>query len=216
MNENDLRKVKWLVIFLKTLIICSFVLSAFENRDDFVAGFKAGVSGEKNVDGYSYVSVIPDKDTLLRAGANHDIVGISQLIIKEKDNVPNAKTGFEWNTFAEGLGEIVFFISSIILIIQIFKLLNRLQRLQILDKYNIVILKKIVCYIVAAGIGYNIYANSLFYNRGKDIHIAGYQVELFSWENIDFNFVMFAVAVAIIATIWNYAIDLKTENELTV
>ncbi|PZP52039.1 MAG: hypothetical protein DI598_01690 [Pseudopedobacter saltans] len=215
MEEKKLKRVRNLVILLKIIMIGYFLFSIYSNKKDFVDGFKDGWNSasydsvqRSKSQLVNYVSVTPLKDTLIDAGVGNKVVGISQFMVASSKNN---------NIFIiEGFMAFVTAVTGIFLIVQIFKLLNNLQRLKIFDKVNISILRRIVGLVLLTGVAYNIWLVTQNYNKLKDVSITGYIVESFSIMDLDFSFVVYMIVIYIVSIIWDYSIDVKSEHALTV
>ncbi|QES89917.1 DUF2975 domain-containing protein [Rhizosphaericola mali] len=194
MKEKKLKKVKSLVIILKVIIIGYFLFSAYNNRQDFINGFKDGAT----------------KYTLLSAGSEKQIVGISQFMITNKAGKESSYI------FIELIFVSIISIIAIVLIFQIFRLLNNLQSLHIFDKSNISLINHIIITIALWGIFYNLYLILDTHDKTKGLSIKDYTISSFSITDLDLTFIVYIIIFSIISIIWNYAIDIKSEHSLTV
>lgn len=215
MEEKKLKKVKSLVIILKVIIIGYFLFSAFNNRQDFIKGFKDGAnitdSSKTNFHGdIHYVNVYPNKDTIISAGSEKQVVGISQFMITNKAGKDSS------NIFIEIIFVAIISIIAIVLIFQIFRLLNNLQNLRIFDKSNISLINHLIISIAIWGIFYNLYLALDAYDTTKDLSIKDYTIPSFSITDLDLTFIVYLIIFSIISIVWNYAIDIKSEHSLTV
>lgn len=218
MNEKSLNKVKILVILLKAILISYFVFSIYNNRKDVIAGFNEGwkqashdSTERSEAQHFDYVSVVRLQDTSIDAGKYAKIKGVSQFVIqKSNDTSISIYEVLLWiDVFATG-------IFGLALIIQVFKLLNKLQKLQVFDKGNIVILKNVIKVLLSFGIGYNIFLIGESFVQTQNVFIKGYQLKPFSISDLQLDFIFITILLYLVSIIWDYAIDVKSENELTV
>ena len=205
-------KINKLTLALKGCLIVILVALFIDLLPSFLSGYnqfsnQIGLESHKQT-----VFVKALSDSILQQHETFAVTGVKALQIQDVDKI--SLSGFAF-------GCILFFlcIYGLTLFIRIFKLsfklINKIEKLQLLEFENISIIKKLGNTLVifggidlVGGVGFKIYIDYKYHA------IIGYKPS--QPIDLDFNYIILGIVVLIVSSIIKETINLKQEQSLTI
>ena len=208
------KKINKLTLALKVCLVVILITTLIDSVPAFMRGYNETTSKMKLESRKQTVFVQPIKDSILQQNEKFAVTAISAIQIQD------AKDGYSWSGLAFGIFIIALGIYGLVLFIRIFKLsfklINKIETLQLLEIDNIPLIKKLGNTLIifgsiglVAGIGLKFYIDHKYVDA-----LIGYKPS--QPIDLDFSYIILGIVVLIAASIINETINLKYEQSLTV
>ncbi len=212
------RNINKLVLALKICLLLIIATFAFDFISGFVVGWNEVMLNQPNLPRkFSHaketLAVKPINDTVIYESKDYSITGIRSFQYQEK-NIDHS-TSFSVIIVVKliiGFGALIFLYRFIK---NSFALLNRFQKLSILEKDNLELLNKTAINLLLSGILINLFVLINFFLNLSWFHFPGYQLD-YSQIGFDFSYIIIALIILTLSWILKFGIELKEEQDLTV